>query len=68
VLAFTTAAAVFVTLMITASVAVSFMNAEALRPARTTGPTVKRWSGYVLIAVGFWFILLAAVPGPVLLS
>jgi hypothetical protein len=28
---------------------------------------VKRWSGYVLIAVGFWFILLAAVSGPVLL-
>jgi protein-S-isoprenylcysteine O-methyltransferase Ste14 len=67
-LAFTTAAAVFVTLMITASVAVSFMNADALRPVRTTGPTVKRWSGYVLIAVGLWFILLAAVPGPVLLS
>ncbi|MEE8457983.1 MAG: hypothetical protein V3S28_08035 [Acidimicrobiia bacterium] len=66
-LAFATAAAVFVTLIVTASVAVSFMNADALRPVRTTGPTVKRWSGYVLIAVGFWFILLAAVSGPVLL-
>lgn len=67
-LAFATAAAVFVTLIVTASVAVSFMNADALRPVRTTGPTVKRWSGYVLIAVGFWFILLAAASGPVLLS
>lgn len=66
-LAFTTAAAVFVTLIVTASVAVSFMNADALRPVRTTGPTVKRWSGYVLIAVGLWFILLAAVSGPILL-
>lgn len=66
-LAFTTAAAVFVTLIVTASVAVSFMNADALRPVRTTGPTVKRWSGYVLIAVGFWFILLTAVSGPILL-
>ncbi len=66
-LAFSTAAAVFVTLMITASVAVSFMNADALGPVRTTGPTVKRWSGYVLIVVGLWFILLSVASGPVLL-
>jgi len=68
VVAFATAAAVFVTLIITASVAVSFLSIDALRPVRTTGPTVKRWGGFVLATVGFWFILLAFLPSPVLLS
>jgi hypothetical protein len=68
VVAFGTAAAVFVTLIMAASVAVSFLNAETLRPVRMTGPAVKRWSGFVLVAVGLWFVILALVPGPVLLS
>ena len=64
--AFTTTAVVFATLLITASVVVSTVSVEALRPVRMTGPAVKRWSGYVLLALGVWFILLAVLPSPIL--
>ena len=53
-------------LLITASVVVSTTSTETLRPIRITGPAVKRWSGYMLIAVGAWFILLAILPSPLL--
>lgn len=66
-LAFATSAAIFVALIVSASVAVSFLTIEALKPVRTTGPAVKRWSGFVLMAVGLWFVILALVPGPILL-
>ena len=64
--AFAAAALVFVVLLITGSVLVSSVQAEKLRPVRMTGPTVKRWSGYVLVAVGMWFMMLAALPDPIL--
>jgi hypothetical protein len=64
--AFATTAVVFVTLLITAAVVVSSVSAEALKPVRMTGTTVRRWSGYVLIAVGAWFVVLAVVPSPIL--
>lgn len=57
---------VFVLLVVSASVVVSIASAEALSPVRMTGPAVKRWSGYVLIAVGVWFVILAALPSPIL--
>ena len=63
---FATAAVVFVTLLISSSVAVSFLNAEVLRTVRSTGSTVKRSSGYVLIIVGSWFVLLAALRSPII--
>lgn len=57
---------VFVALLITASVVVSIAAPGALQPLRMSGPAVKRWSGYVLVLVGVWFILLAALPGPII--
>ncbi len=64
--AFATAALVFATLLFTAAVVVSSVSADALRPMRMTGTAVRRWSGYVLIAVGAWFIVIAIVPSPIL--
>ena len=64
--AFATTAVIFVTLLITAAVVVSSVSAEALKPMRMTGTTVRRWSGYVLIAIGVWFVVLAVVPSPIL--
>lgn len=63
--AFTTTALVFTSLLITASVVVSKARSEAIRPLRMAGPAVKRWSGHILVAVGAWFILLAALPCPI---
>jgi hypothetical protein len=57
---------VFAILLVTASVVVSIASAEALRPVRMTGSAVKQWSGYMLLAVGAWFVLLAIVPNPIL--
>ena len=64
--AFATAALVFVVLLITGSVVVSSVSMEVLRPVRMSGNVVKRWSGYVLMAVGSWFVLLALLPSPIL--
>jgi hypothetical protein len=59
---------VFAIMLVTASIVVSTVKAETLRPARMTGPAVKRWSGYVLVGVGAWFILLSALPDPIFTS
>jgi len=64
--AFATAAIVLVTLLITASVVVSVVSGDTLRPVRLTGGAVRRWSGFVLIVVGIWFLLLAVLPSPIL--
>lgn len=64
--AFATAALVFAALLFTAAVVVSSVSADSLRPMRMTGTAVRRWSGYVLIAVGAWFIVIAIVPSPIL--
>jgi hypothetical protein len=57
---------VFVVLLVIGSVVVASLQSETLRPVRMTGPTVKRWSGYVLVAVGVWFVVLAMLPDPIL--
>jgi hypothetical protein len=59
---------VFLVMLVIASIVVSTVKAETLRPARMTGPAVKRWSGYVLVGVGAWFILLSALPDPIFTS
>ena len=64
--AFATAAVVLVALLITASVVVSLVSSDTLRPIRLTGGAVRRWSGFVLIVVGTWFLLLAVLPSPIL--
>ncbi len=56
----------FVLLLVTATITVSSVTAEVIKPMRTAGPAVKRWSGYVLIAVGIWFVLLSVLPDPIL--
>ncbi|MEE8376095.1 MAG: hypothetical protein V3S26_07245 [Acidimicrobiia bacterium] len=56
----------FAILLVTASVVVSIASTETLRPVRMTGSAVKKWSGYMLLAVGAWFVLLAVVPNPIL--
>lgn len=56
----------FAILLVTASVVVSIASTEALRPVRMTGSAVKQWSGYMLLTVGAWFVLLAVVPNPIL--
>ncbi len=66
VAAFGITALVFASLLVTASVAVAVAGGDALRPVRMAGPAVKRWSGYILIAVGLWFLILAVLPGPIL--
>jgi hydrogenase/urease accessory protein HupE len=63
--AFGLAAAIFVTLLISASVLISSAGTAVLKPVRTSGPTVKRFSGFVLVAVGIWFVFLAFVPSPI---
>ena len=65
-LGFSVAAFFFVALLVTASVVVSSVSSDALRPVRMTGHVVQRWSGYVLIGVGIWFIVLAFLPTPIL--
>ena len=59
---------VFGVMLVTASIVVSTVRAETLRPARMAGPAVKRRSGYVLVGVGAWFILLSAPPDAILAS
>jgi hypothetical protein len=66
VAAFATAAFVLVALLVTASVVVSLASSDTLRPIRLTGGAVRRWSGFVLIVVGAWFLLLAVLPDPIL--
>lgn len=66
--AFATATIVFGLLLIAALSAVAVMTAAALRPIRMSGPAVKRWGGFVLIGVGTWFVVLAALPSPILVA
>ncbi len=63
--AFATAAVVLVVLLVAASLVVSSVSTEAMRPVRMTGPAVRRWSGFVLLGVGAWFVLLAVLSKPV---
>ncbi len=62
--AFTVTGFVFTGLLTTAAVVVPKASDRFLNPVRMAGPTVKRWSGYLLVAVGIWFVSLAAIPSP----
>jgi hypothetical protein len=57
----------FVVLLVTASIAVSVVSNEWIRPARMVGGGVRRWSGFVLIFVGVWFLILSMLPSPIIL-
>ena len=60
------AAFVFVVLLFVASIAVSFAWSEWIRPARMVGGGVRRWSGFILMFVGGWFLLLSILPSPII--
>lgn len=66
--AFLTTAIVFATLLVAASIMVSVVSVELLTPIRMTGHTVKRWSGYLLVVVGIWFVALAVLSDPILIA
>jgi len=66
VAAYTAAAAVFASLLIGASFTVTTVRSSALRPIKMAGPAVKRFSGFVLLAVGVWFTVLAFLPSPII--
>jgi hypothetical protein len=55
-----------VALLITGAVVVTSVSKEVLAPLRMTGSAVRTWSGYVLVVVGVWFVVLAFLPGPVI--
>ena len=62
--AFATTALVFLSLLMVASVGVTTLRSRFLEPIRMVGSSVKKSSGYVLMVVGVWFILLAASTSP----
>ncbi len=62
--AFGTTAFVFLSLLVVASVGVTTLRSRFLEPIRMVGSSVKKSSGYVLMVVGVWFILLAASTSP----
>ena len=61
------AASVFVLLLFAASITVSVVSNEWIRPVRMVGGGVRRWSGFVLIFVGVWFLILSTLSSPVIL-
>jgi len=64
VITFSTAALVMVILLFTTAMAVAVAGDSTLRRFRTSGPTVKRWGGRVLLVVGTWFIAVGLLAGP----
>lgn len=62
--AFATTALVFLSLLVVASVGVTTLRSRFLQPIRMVGSSVKKSSGYVLMAVGAWFVVLAASTSP----
>lgn len=60
------AALVFVTLLVVTSFSVSSISSTTLKPLGMTGSAVRTFSGYILILVGGWFILLAFLPSPII--
>ncbi len=53
------AAVVIVALMFTAAFTVSRAQDATVDRIQDAAPTIKRWGGAVLIAVGVWFVTLA---------
>ena len=61
-----TAAVVFIALLVAAAVTVTSISDAAMKSVRMAGPAVRSWGGFVLVAVGAWFVLLAALPSPII--
>lgn len=56
----------FDVLLVTASVVVTFVSDEWVRPSRMVGGGVRMWSGFVLIGVGVWFLVLSMIASPII--
>jgi len=59
VFTFTVAASMIVVLLFVTALGAAFSQASTLNRFKTAGPSVKRWGGRILIAVGIWFVFLA---------
>jgi hypothetical protein len=59
-------AIVFVMLLLAASITVSLVSNDWIRPARMVGGGVRRWSGFILMFVGGWFLILSILPSPII--
>lgn len=51
---------VLVALVFIAALTIASVQDQTIQWIGARAPTIKRWGGYVLIAVGIWFFLLAA--------
>lgn len=60
------AAGIFLSLLLAAAVTVTIARDTAIGPVRMIGPAVRRWSGYVLVVVGAWFLVTVGLPTPIL--
>lgn len=61
--AFAVTGLVLVVLLFAAALVLASAHEEFGERLRVGAPTVKRWGGHVLIAVGVWLIVLAAFAG-----
>lgn len=64
IVTFSTAALVMVTLLFATAIAAAVADNSTLRRFKTSGPSVKRWGGRVLLGVGTWFIAIGLFAGP----
>lgn len=58
--AFVVASIVLVGLVFAAAFGVAGAQDQTLGKIRAQAPRVKKWGGWILTVVGFWFLLLAA--------
>lgn len=49
--------------MFSLSLTIGLAQERTVKAIRARAGRVKRWGGYILVAVGLWTIALAAVPG-----
>lgn len=63
VLAFTGASLVLVILVLASAFTIGTAEDRTIETLRSQAPRVKRWGGVILVAVGVWFLLLAALSG-----
>jgi hypothetical protein len=56
--AFVTTAAVLVGLLFSAALTVAVTQERLTERIRATTPAIKHWGGWILIAVGTWFVVL----------
>jgi cytochrome c biogenesis protein CcdA len=61
--AYAVAAVTLVMLILGAAIGVSLSQEATVEQFSAATPSIKRWGGWVLIAVGTWFVLLSVFSG-----